>query len=94
MAGLDNGINFLFDEENEKEIKYRLPFNPLKDKDLMDALQKDDSGVQFSHSIEEQIGAQIKAGFRLLDIYEDTNASGFFHDRGVPTFWATLAEAV
>ncbi len=94
MAGLDNGINFLFDEENEKEIKYRLPFNPLKNKDLMEVLQKDDSGVQFSHSIEEQIGGQLKAGFRLLDIYEDTNSNGFLRDRGVPTFWATLTEAV
>lgn len=94
MAGLDNGINFLFDEENEKEIKYRLPFNPLKDKDLMEVLQKDDSGVQFSHSIEEQIGGQLKAGFRLLDIYEDTNSNGFLRDRGVPAFWATLTEAV
>ncbi len=94
MAGLDNGLNFLFDEEDEKEIKYRLPFNPLKDSELMDVLQKDDSGVQFSHTIEEQIGGQLKAGFRLLDLYEDTNASGFLHERGVPTFWATLAEAV
>ena len=94
MAGLDNGLNFLFDEENEKEIKHRLPFNPLKDRDLMEVLMKDDSGVQFSHSIEEQIGAQLKAGFRLLDLYEDLNASGFLHEHGVPTFWATLAEAV
>lgn len=33
MAGLDNGINFLFDED-ETEIKYSLPFNPLKNQDL------------------------------------------------------------
>ena len=31
MAGLDNGFNYLFDEENEREIKYKLPFNPLRD---------------------------------------------------------------
>ena len=36
MAGLDNGVNFLFDEdENEGEIRYSLPFNPLKDQRLM-----------------------------------------------------------
>ncbi|NLC31841.1 MAG: class I SAM-dependent methyltransferase [Clostridiales bacterium] len=90
MAGLDNGINFLFDED-EKEIKYSLPFNPLKDDRQMKMLQSTDSGVQFSHSIQEQIGGQLQAGFTLKDLYEDTNSSGVLKDFGVPTFWATLA---
>lgn len=90
MAGLDNGINFLFDDD-EKEIKYRLPFNPLKDNELVKALEKDDSGIQFSHTLEEQIRGQIKTGLTLLDLYEDTNGTGLLHDYGVPTFWATLA---
>ncbi len=90
FAGLDNGVNFLFGED-EREIKHKLPFNPLKDGALMSELQADDNGVQFSHTIEEQIRGQLKAGFRLLDLYEDTNGKGFLHDMGVPTFWATLA---
>ena len=37
MAGLDNGMNFLVDMDNdEKTIKYSLPFNPLKNKTLFD----------------------------------------------------------
>ncbi len=91
MAGLDNGFNYLFDEENEREIKYKLPFNPLRDPELMQALAQSDSGVQFSHTLEEQIRGQLKVGFRLLDLYEDTNGTGLLHDHGVPTFWATLA---
>lgn len=91
MAGLDNGINFLFDED-EKEIKYRLPFNPLKDAQQMAMLASTDSGVQFSHTLEEQIGGQLQAGFTLRDLYEDTNSSGVLYEHGVPTFWATLAE--
>ena len=90
MAGLDNGINFLFNED-EKEIKNRLPFNPLKDKELLKQLEEEDSGIQFSHTLEEQIRGQLKVGFSLLDLYEDTNGSGFLHEHGVPTFWATLA---
>jgi SAM-dependent methyltransferase len=90
MAGLDNGFNFLFDEE-EKKIKYRLPFNPLKDGELLKSLEKEDSGIQFSHTLEEQIRGQLKAGFTLLDLYEDTNGTGFLHEYGVPTFWATMA---
>lgn len=93
MAGLDNGMNFLVDMDNdESRIKYSLPFNPLKDKKLFDDLQAADDGVQFSHTIEEQVRGQLKAGFRLLDIYEDTNSYGFLHEHGVPCFWATLAE--
>ena len=91
MAGLDNGINFLFDED-EKEIKYCLPFNPLNDAEQMAMLDSTDSGVQFSHTLEEQIGGQLQAGFTLRDLYEDTNASGVLFDHGVPTYWATLAE--
>jgi hypothetical protein len=58
---------------------------------LLEALQKEDSGVQFSHTLEEQIRGQLKVGFTLIDLYEDTNGTGFLHEYGVPTFWATLA---
>lgn len=91
MAGLDNGINYLFDEKNEREIKYKLPFNPLRDPQLLQELAESNSGVQFSHTLEEQIRGQLKVGFRLVDLYEDTNGAGFLHEYGVPTFWATLA---
>jgi len=91
MAGLDNGMNFLFDGE-DGVIRYTLPFNPLKDGVQAEALWEAGDGVQFSHTLEEQIGGQLLAGFRLLDLYEDTNGSGFLHDHGVPAFWATLAE--
>ena len=92
MAGLDNGVNFLFDEANEREVRFSLPFDPIADPGLMDSLMSDDSGVQFSHTMEDQIRGQLKAGFKLLDVYEDTNGEGFLHEHGVPTFWATLAE--
>lgn len=91
MAGLDNGMNFLC-EEDESRIVNTLPFNPLKNPEQMKLLQKTNDGVQFSHTIEEQIAGQLKAGFLLLDVYEDTNGSGYLHEHGVPTFWATLAQ--
>lgn len=90
MAGLDNGFNYLFDEDG-REIKYHLPYNPLKDQDLLKSLENENSGIQFSHTLEEQIRGQLKTGFRLLDLYEDTNGDGLLHEYGVPTFWATLA---
>ncbi len=92
LSGLDNGFNFLFDdEEHENIITGSLPFNPLRNKAQKKLSLENDCGYQFSHTIEEQIGGQIKAGFRLVDLYEDTNSTGFLKEHGVPTFWATLA---
>ena len=52
---------------------------------------KNNDGVQFSHTIEEQIGGQLRAGFMLTDIFEDTNGYGKLEEYKVPTFWATRA---
>lgn len=89
MAGLDNGINFIFDDE-EKNLCHSLPFNPLKDERIYKELMDNNDGIQFSHTLEEQIRGQLKAGFILKDLYEDTNGSGRLHEMGIPTFWATL----
>lgn len=91
MSGLDNGINYIFDD-SETYLKYSLPFNPLKDKKRMDDLLKEDSGVQFSHTLEDQLRGQLLAGLQFVDMYEDTNGEGKLHEMNIPTFWATLAK--
>lgn len=90
LSGLDNGINYLFGEDETKIITY-LPFDPLKNPDQMKILTDEDCGIQFSHTVEEQIGSQLKAGFILTDIYEDTNGEGELHKRNIPSFMATRA---
>ncbi|QAT41570.1 hypothetical protein EQM05_00920 [Clostridium sp. JN-9] len=47
--------------------------------------------IQFSHTIEKQIGGQLQAGFVLTDIFQDTNGTGKLHEFNVPTFYATRA---
>ena len=54
-------------------------------------LAADDCGVQFSHTLTEQIGGQLAAGFTLLDLYEDTNGEGRLHALNIPTFLAMRA---
>ncbi len=90
LCGLDNGLNFIFDE-TESEVKYRLPFNPLKDKKQYEDSINNDWGMEFSHTLEEQIGGQLEAGFVLTDVMEDINSEGKLHDYNVPTYWATRA---
>ena len=91
LAGLDNGINFLFAGEDETRVVNRLPFNPLKNPEQMEQLRADDCGVQFSHTLDEQLGGQLRAGFRLTDLYEDTNGEGRLHEMNIPSFVATRA---
>ena len=88
LSGLDNGFNYLFDEDEERIVN-KLPFNALKDRKMYEKSVKYDWGIQFSHTIEEQIGGQLKAGFILTDIYQDTNGEGKLHEFNVPTFYAT-----
>lgn len=88
ISGLDNGINFIIDE-SEKMIINKLPYNPLRNKDHEKFLLDRNYGYEFSHTLEEQIGGQLKAGFILQDIYEDTNSEGHLHNLNIPSFFAT-----
>lgn len=64
----------------------------LINQENMTQLIKEDCGIQFSHTIEEQIGGQLKAGFLLQDIYEDTNSSGNLYNHNIPCYIATKAK--
>ena len=90
LAGLCNEINYMVDEE-EKEIIWKMPFDPSVDDRAKQYMIKLDCGMQFSHSLEEQIGGQLKAGFTLLDLYEDTNGEGRLHELNIKTYIATKA---
>lgn len=89
-SGLDIGINYIVDQKEEKIIN-ALPFNPLVYEAHRKQLEESDSGWQFSHSLTEQIGGQLRAGFTLTDIYEDTNGDGRLHELHIPSFIATRA---
>lgn len=91
LSGLDNGINFLFDDEEKRDRLNEFPFDPLKNREQREALEKSNDGMQFSHTMEEQIGGQLEAGFRLTHLYEDTNGAGTFHEHHIPCFLATRA---
>lgn len=90
VCGLDNGINYIVDE-SERHIINKMPFIPLQNPSQMEQLNAQDAGVQFSHTLAEQIGGQLKAGFTLTDLYEDTNGEGYLHEMNIYSFLATKA---
>lgn len=72
ISAMDNGISFLFNDYESMKVENQLPFNPLRDGTAVST----EDGVQFSHSLAEQIGGQLRAGFRLSDILDDYDATG------------------
>ncbi len=91
LSGVDHYINYMVDEQEERIVNH-LPFDPLTDGEQRRQLEETDAGMQFSHTLEEQINGQLEAGFRLLALYEDTNGEGRLHELNIPTFLAMLAE--
>lgn len=92
LTGLDNGMNFLVKDDKEPLIiANKLPFNPLKNEAHRAVLEAEGGGLQFSHSLEEQIGGQLRAGFTLLDLYEDRDRPGSILREYTPQYYATRA---
>lgn len=90
LAGLDNGVNFLVNDD-ETQIVNTMPFNPLKSEVQRRQLEESDCGMQFSHTVQEQIGGQLEAGLVLTNLYGDTNGEGSLHEMNVECFLATRA---
>ena len=90
LSGVDHYINYIVDAE-EREIINGLPFDPVGNEEHRRQLERDDAGMQFSHTLEEQIGGQLEAGFTLLDLYEDTNGEGRLYALHIPTYLAMRA---
>lgn len=63
-----------FEEDEPLKVVNPLPFNPLKmPKEKLEAMTANGDGIQFSHTSEEQIGGQLKAGFMLKASYGGRN---------------------
>ncbi len=87
LSGTDHFVNYIVNDD-ETMIVNELPFDPLSNEKQRKQLEEDDCGMQFSHTIEEQINGQLEAGFTLTALYEDTNGEGRLHELNIPTFLA------
>jgi SAM-dependent methyltransferase len=96
LAGFNNPAFYVFGSQEEGhaalEVKYSLPFSDL---DSLDAAERERllaSGepVEFSHTLEDQLGGQLDAGFHLTGLYEDQHR-GVRLSEFMPTYVATRA---
>jgi ubiquinone/menaquinone biosynthesis C-methylase UbiE len=79
LAGFDNPVIHTFDQELYKrgvlQVKYALPYSEvdlLSEEERQRQLAQGEP-LEFSHTLEEQIGGQIEAGFLIAGFYEDVN---------------------
>lgn len=86
LGGYDLEFHYIFDDQDN--IAYTLPFDPLNNPKQYEDSIKNDWGITFSHTLDEQIGLQLKAGFRIIDLYSDTSGEGILHEHNVNTFIA------
>jgi SAM-dependent methyltransferase len=99
LAGFINPLFFLFDHDEalvsgQLVVKYRLPFSDLTNPDPVakERWFKSGEAVNFSHSLNAQIGGQLAAGFVIAGFYEDDWADEVtLINRHSPTFLATRA---
>ncbi|MEL7316224.1 MAG: class I SAM-dependent methyltransferase [Cyanobacteria bacterium J06559_3] len=99
LAGFMNPLFFLFDPEDIKtsgqlQVQYALPYSDLtslpeaKKTKIMQA----GGAFEFGHTLEDQIGGQINAGFVIAGFYEDNWDDDWSPlNRFTPLFLATLA---
>lgn len=74
--------------------RFKLPYSDVRDLTALELADKQGRGeaLVFGHSLGEQIGGQLDAGFLLKGFYEDEQPQPrFLIDRFLPTFLATHA---
>lgn len=90
LAGFANPAMYIFDLEladrtGRLEVTHSVPY--------ADAVRRADEPLEFGHTLEDQIGGQIAAGFSITGLYEDRDlADGAYAlNQHMPTFVATRA---
>lgn len=97
LAGFMNPVFYIFDrelldEQGSLQVKYALPYSdltslkPAQLKKIMDAGWP----LEFGHTLEDQIGGQLQAGFVITGMYEDRDVRSALDDF-LPVYIATRA---
>lgn len=99
IAGFSNPVMYLFDmkkwDQGELVLKYHIPYadtEQLSPGELQERIDNHNT-LEYGHTLEDQIGGQLRAGFLLAALYEDNweGTGGDLLDAYLPTFMATKA---
>jgi len=96
LVGFVNPFIYLFDQDLWEEgiftVKYALPHSDAANlsQDAIDRFVKEGVLLEHSHTLTDQIGGQLKAGFLLTSLYEDGDDNEALYEY-MPLFIATRA---
>lgn len=97
-AGFVNPVVFLFDRDLEEkgvfQLKYFMPYSDAAclPPEALAQLKLSHAPLEFAHSLDDQIGGQLRAGFKLMGLYEDDWGGAEAIDRHFKAYIATRAE--
>lgn len=99
LAGYHNSFLFVFDRRKDEEegildVRYSLPYSDLADLDEDDLklYRSENEPLEYGHTLEQQIGGQISAGFVIAGFFEDYwSDEATALNKYAPTFIATRA---
>lgn len=96
MAGFMNPDLYILDMEEEEQgrlvVRFKLPYSDLESVSEEERLRMygPDMALEWSHTLQDQIGGQLDAGFVLTDFYEDRSSRRISAEY-MPTYFATRA---
>lgn len=94
LAGFMNPVFYIFDldkaDEGVLEVKNKLPYADSEHPEEMKKLMDKNWPLEHSHSLTDQLGGQMDAGFHIVGLYEDHH-KGFVIGEWMPTYIATRA---
>jgi len=99
LAGFNNPVTYMFDfdlyGQGVLQVKHVLPYSDTESLSEEEQRHRLEGGhpLEFSHTLEEQIGGQIEAGFLIAGFYEDAygEEQNDLLSKYTPTFIATRA---
>lgn len=96
LSGLVQPALFLFDDEavdrGDFTVRYALPYSDLESRtsEQIARMEAEGEPLSFGHTLEQQVGGQLEAGFMLVALYEDRWPEHPL-DRFLAPLFATLA---
>jgi SAM-dependent methyltransferase len=101
LSGFTNPAVYLFDWEmaertGELHVRYKLPYSDATDLDEAQKQKRiaDSEPMEFSHTLDTQIGGQIEAGFAITGFYEDLDEPEALEQLGKYTATYIVTRAV
>lgn len=94
LAGFMNPIFYIFDyekaEQGNLEVKFKMPYADADHPELAEKLIAEGNALEHSHTLTEQLGGQMEAGFHIISLYEDHRGASAVSEY-TPTSIATRA---